>query len=133
MVVAVSVIHPPSPRLTVLAAKSEYHTTAPQHNLNHNCATTPLGCAYRHCLINFLAVPKRQTGLVGSSNVNFALIDAQSLSKCSSIVNCNIDTSSVAIGALGAKILLLKAQICIHLQTRALLFWPSQAHEADVY
>ena len=42
----------------------------------------------------------------------------------------NIDTAFVGIGALRAEILILKAQICTHLQTRALAFWPKQILEA---
>ena len=39
------------------------------------------------------------------------------------LVNFNIGTSFVRIGALIADTLIVKGHICIHLQTRALAFW----------
>ena len=48
-----------------------------------------------------------------------------------SITNLNIDSSFVDIGALRVKILIFKGQICLHLQTRALTFWPKQILDAE--
>ena len=56
--------------------------------------------------------------------MTLALNNGLSLLRYSSIVDLNIDTSFVGIGALRADILILKAQICINLQTRASAFWP---------
>lgn len=39
-----------------------------------------------------------------------------------SIVSLNMDTSFTDTGSLLAKILILKVQICLHVQTRALAF-----------
>ena len=43
-----------------------------------------------------------------------------------SLVNLNIGSSFVGTGALRAAMLILKAQIFLFLQTRALAFWPKQ-------
>ena len=48
-----------------------------------------------------------------------------------SIANFNIDTLFVDISALRVKILIFKGQICLHLQTRDLTFWPKQILDAD--
>ena len=50
--------------------------------------------------------------------------------KHTSVANLNIDTSFVDIGALRVKVLIFKEQICLHLQTRAVTFWPKQMFEA---
>ena len=57
----------------------------------------------------------------GSGDVNLALINGSSLPKCTLIINLNIGTSFVGTGALRAEISIWKTQICIHLQTRALV------------
>ena len=41
------------------------------------------------------------------------------------IVNLKIDTSFVDIRTLREDISILKAQICLHLETRAFRFWPT--------
>ena len=56
-----------------------------------------------------------------------------SLSKCSQLVNLSkvTDVCLLFVGtdALRAEILMLKAQICIYLQIRALAFWPTKIPE----
>ena len=44
---------------------------------------------------------------------------SQSISRCSSIVDLNIATSFVDISAVRAETLVLKVQICLHIQARA--------------
>ena len=68
--------------------------------------------------------------LAGSGNVNLSLIDGWSVSKYSLIVNLNIDNLFVASGALRAEIVILKPQMCTHLQARALAYWDKQIHQA---
>ena len=61
-------------------------------------------------------------------------INGLSHAHCYLIVNLNIGTSFVGIGPvrpLIADILILKAQIGIHLETRALALWPKQILEAQ--
>ena len=74
-------------------------------------------------MANPSGVPKKYlTDLVGSSDVRFALINDQAISKCSSIANFSICTSFVYTDALIADTLTLKAQMWIYLQTTALAF-----------
>ena len=61
---------------------------------------------------------------------NLAWINPKSFLKHYSIVNLNIDTLFVDIGALRVDILIFKGQVCLHLQTRALVFWPKQILKA---
>ena len=79
-------------------------------------------------LLNRVSLEKC-TDFIASSDVSLTLIDGQSLSKYSLIVNLNTDTSFVGIGALIAHKLISKAQICIHQHTRAVAFGPKQILE----
>ena len=69
---------------------------------------------------------KKYTDLVDPSDKNRARINPKWFSKHTSMANLDVDTSNVDIGALRVKILIFKGQICLHLQTRALTFWPKQ-------
>ena len=55
-----------------------------------------------------LQLQTKYRDLVGSSNENFAVINSYSISKCSSIVNLNIDILLVDIGTLITKTIILK-------------------------
>ena len=59
---------------------------------------------------------KKYANLVASRNVNLAIINGSSFSNCSSIVELNISTSFVGIGAPRPEISILKAQTCVHLR-----------------
>ena len=77
--------------------------------------------------IAYTGCPKKKyTDLVNPNDQNLAWINPKSFLKHYSIVNLNIDTLFVDIGALRVDILIFKGQICLHLQTRALAFWPKQ-------
>ena len=69
---------------------------------------------------------KNSTDLDRSSVENFTLINSWSMSKWSLIVNLSIDPSFVGIGALRARIFILKVQIFLYFQNRALAFLRKQ-------
>ena len=73
---------------------------------------------------------KKYPDLVDPSDKNIAWIKPKWFSKHTSIANLNIDTSFVEFAALRVKILIFKGQICVHLQTRALVLWPKQILKA---
>ena len=52
----------------------------------------------------FTGVPRKDANLIGSSDVNLALINGYSLSKSSFMVNLNMNTSFIGVGAFGGEI-----------------------------
>ena len=69
-------------------------------------------------------VPKKVTDLIKASIKNLARINRKSSLNCSLIVYLKIDTLFGDIRTLRENVFILKAQICLHLETRAFRFRP---------
>ena len=72
----------------------------------------------------FRVSQKKVSDLIKASVKNRARINRKSSVNYSLIVNLKIDTLFVDIRTLREDIFVLKAQICLHLETRAFRFWP---------